>query len=135
MTQEIIFQDKHLLLTYIPDGKYIHETWWGLTPSFKFLKYLDIIINTLEEKQADGLLLDAREHLGLTQKDRDIAAEKHFNYALEHGKLYQAIMVPKDMFSEHSVKSYGQQFENKNNCVTKFFIDIEAAEKWLKNPN
>ena len=78
------------------------------------------------------MILDARKHLGLTQKDRDIAAKKHEDYAEMHGILKQAIIVPGDTFSEHSVKNYGEKFEKKGNCETRYFQDISSAEKWLK---
>jgi hypothetical protein len=106
LPRELIYKNDNLLLEYVSEGNYLNETWWGLTPSNKFLKLLDIIIQALEEKQADGLLLDARDHLGITEKDRDLAAKRHADYASNHGILKQAIMIPKDYFSAHSVKHY-----------------------------
>ena len=133
MHREQIYKDDNLLLEYISEGNYIHETWWGLTPSHKFLKLLDVIIQTLEKKQADGLLLDARDHLGITQKDRDLAAKRHTEYALNHGKLKQAIIMPKDFFSAHSVKSYAERFEDTQPSIIMYFSEISAAENWLKD--
>jgi hypothetical protein len=106
LPRELIYKNDNLLLEYVSEGNYLNETWLGLTPSNKFLKLLDIIIQALEEKQADGLLLDARDHLGITEKDRDLAAKRHADYASNHGILKQAIMIPKDYFSAHSVKHY-----------------------------
>ena len=132
MTREVLHKDENLLLEYVPDGNYLHETWWGLTPSFKFLRLLDIIIKALEEKQANGLILDARKHLGLAQEDRDFAANKHEDYAEKHGILKQAIIVPKDLFSKHSVSNYGEKFKRKGNSEIRYFKDISSAEKWLQ---
>lgn len=132
MPKEVIHKDDNLLLEYVAKGNYLHETWWGITPSFKFTKLLDIIINTLEEKQADGLLLDATKHLGLKQEDRDLAAQKHEDYAVKHGKLKQAIIVPKEDFSAYSVKSYSDKFDIKSISEIRFFKDIPSAEEWLQ---
>ncbi len=133
MARDIIFKNENLLLEYVSEGNYLHETWWGLTPTPKFLELLDIIIQALEEKQADGLLLDAREHLGITQKDRDIAAKRHSDYASNHGILKQAIMIPKDYFSAHSVKNYAEQFKEVQSSNIMYFTEISDAENWLKD--
>lgn len=132
MDKEILYRDKNLLLEYVSQGNYIHETWWGLTPSSSFLKLLDIIINSLEEKNADGLILDAREHLGLMLKDQEYAAELHEKYAKKHGLFKQAIIVPKDLFSKYSVESYGDKFEKQEQSEIRYFRDVTSAEDWLQ---
>ena len=133
MGREVIHKDDNLLLEYVEKGNYLHETWWGLTPSPIFLKLLDIIINALEKKKADGLILDAREHLGLREKDQEEAAKRHEKYAKEHGILKQAIIVPRDFFSEHSVKNYATKFDGSNYNEIRYFQDVTSAEKWLQN--
>ncbi len=133
MEREIVYKDDHLLLEFIPEGNYLHETWWGLTSSTKFQKLLEIIIQSLENKQADGLILDAREHYGLLPQDQERAAKLHDDYAKKHGILKQAIIVPKDIYSNYSVTSYSEKFEGKVYSTIKFFTDIPSAEKWLQS--
>lgn len=132
MDNEILYRDENLLLEYVSKGNYIHETWWGLTPSSSFLKLLDIIINSLEEKNADGLILDAREHLGLLLKNQEYAAEQHKKYAKKHGFFKQAIIIPKDLFSKYSVENYGVKFEKQEQSAIRYFQDIASAEDWLQ---
>lgn len=132
MEKEVLYKDENLLLEYVVEGNYIHETWWGLTPSSVFLKLLDIIIKALEEKQADGLILDAREHYGLMPKDQDLAAKRHDKYAKKHGLLRQAIIVPQDVYSKFSVHRYSEKFEGQSHSEIKFFKDVPSAEKWLQ---
>ena len=132
MQREVVYKDKNLLLEYVSDGNYLHETWWGLTPSSVFLKLLDVIISALEDKQADGLILDAREHKGLMPKDQEAAATRHAEYAKKHGILKQAIIIPEDLYSKFSVTNYSEQFDKTVNNYFRYFKDIPEAEKWLR---
>jgi len=79
------------------------------------------------------LLLDSRNHSGITQKDRDIAAERHTEYAINHGILKQAIMMPKDFFSAHSVMYYAEKFEDTKPSHIMYFKEISTAENWLRD--
>lgn len=130
--KEVLYHDDYLLLEYVADGNYLHETWMGLTPSYKFLILLDIVISNLYKKEVDGLLLNASEHKGITKADRDKASELHEAYAEEHGSLKQAIIVPKDLFSSFSVKDYGRSFDKNNLSKVRYFANISSAQKWLK---
>ena len=131
MTREELYKDKNLLLEYIEDGNYLHETWWGVTPHDVFMMHLEIIIKALEEKNADGLILDAREHKGLGPKEQDIAAKRIGEYAKKHGGLKQAIIVPHDVFSKFSVDNYSKKLDESKSGV-QYFVDIPDAESWLK---
>ena len=133
MEKELLYEDKNLRLEYIPDGNYLHETWWGYTPGEKFRKLLDVIIDCLEKKKASGLILDAREHKGLGPDSQKLAAERHGEYAKTYGQLNQAIVVPKDVFSKFSVTNYSTKFDPNAPVASKYFDNLEDAAKWLKN--
>jgi hypothetical protein len=133
MERKTVYEDSNLRLEFVEEGKYLHETWWGRTPGETFAKLLDIIVEKLNEFGADGLLLDAREHKGLGPDSQKLAAEAIAKYANEHGKLKEAIIVPKDVFSQFSVENYSKKLEEEETPVeTKFFDVIETAEEWLK---
>lgn len=133
MERKTVYEDANFKLEFIEKGKYLHETWWGRTPGAVFAKLLGIIVDKLNEHNADGLLLDAREHKGLGPDSQKLAAESIGKYAKEHGKLKEAIIVPEDVFSEFSVKNYSKKLKEDENPVdTRFFDSLESAEKWLQ---
>jgi len=133
MERKVVYEDKNLRLEYVPEGNYIHETWWGRTPRFVFEKLLKEVVKALEENKATGLLLDAREHMGLGPDSQKLAAETIADYARKHGKIREAIIVPKDVFSDYSVRNYSQQVTQKGPVETRFFDQIADAENWLKS--
>jgi len=132
MTKEEFYKDENLLLEYVAEGNYLHETWWGSTTEPIFEKLLDVIMKALNEKKADGLILDAREHKGLSPKSQELAAKTIGSYATEHGGLKQAIIIPKDAFSKFSVNNYSKKLDEDSKQGIKYFDSIEKAQEWLK---
>ena len=133
MERKTVYEDANLRLDFVEKGKYLHETWWGRTPGEVFAKLLKIIVEKLNEFGADGMIIDAREHKGLGPDSQKLAAEAMANYAKEHGKLKEAIMVPKDVFSKFSVENYSKKVDEEESPVeTKFFESLTKAEEWLQ---
>ena len=132
MEKELLFEDGNLRLEYVADGNYIHETWWGFTSDTVFGKLLNTIMEFLEQKSVDGIILDAREHKGLSPASQDLAAKKIGLYAKKHGILKQAIIIPKDIFSKFSVDNYSKKFDSNDPAPIKYFDSIESAQNWLK---
>ncbi|MBN2610649.1 MAG: hypothetical protein JXB00_03755 [Bacteroidales bacterium] len=133
MERKTVYQDKNLKLEYVADGNYLHETWWGRTPGEVFIKLLNVIVRELKANDADGLLLDAREHKGLGPDMQKLAAETIGKYAKEHGQLKEAIIVPKDVFSQFSVENYSKKVAEASPNQTRFFDNIPEAEEWLRS--
>ncbi|MBN1117477.1 MAG: hypothetical protein JXA77_09750 [Bacteroidales bacterium] len=133
MERKTVYEDENLRLEFVEKGRYLHETWWGRTPGETFKKLLDIIVKELKTNNANGLLLDAREHKGLGPDSQKLAAETIGNYAKAHGSLKEAIIVPKDVFSQFSVENYSKKIkETENPVTTQFFDSVEKAENWLQ---
>jgi hypothetical protein len=86
----------------------------------------------LNKANADGLILDAREHKGLGPEAQEVAAKAIGGYAKKHGKFKEAIIVPKDVFSKFSVENYAKKVAVANPITTRFFDNVEAAEAWLR---
>ncbi len=131
MENKIVFEDKNLRMEYVANGNYIHETWWGTTVPDVFNRLLDIIIQELENTKATGIILDAREHKGLGPASQERAAKKIGEYAAKVGRFRQAIIVPKDVFSKFSVENFSKKLE-KEVVVTRYFEDVDSAQKWLQ---
>ncbi|MBN1416135.1 MAG: hypothetical protein JW973_13620 [Bacteroidales bacterium] len=132
MDRKIVHEDKNLRLEYVKNGNYLHETWWGFTSDETFTKLVNVIVQELTNNNADGLLLDAREHKGLSPKAQKLAVKRIGEYANQHGKLKEAIIVPEDVFSNFSVENYSKEVIKDSPNETRFFDNIEKAEEWLR---
>ncbi|MFW5656024.1 MAG: hypothetical protein ACOC10_05990 [Bacteroidota bacterium] len=132
MKREELYRDKNLLLEYVTEGNYIHETWWGITPKEVFLNHLEIILKNLKAKGASGLLLDTREHKGLGPESQKIAAKRIGEYSRSIGGLKEAIIVPQDVFSKFSVENYTKNMVSDALVSTRFFNNVPEAESWLR---
>ncbi len=133
MERKVLFEDKHLRLEYIKEGNYIHETWWGITSKEVFAELLYKIVQFIKETGSTGILLDAREHKGLGPDSQKLAAKEIGELAKSIGGLREAIIVPKDIFSQFSVQNYAKKVEIEENPVdTMFFDNLEEAEDWLR---
>lgn len=132
MEKEIVYEDKNLRMEFIEKGKYIHQTWWGLTSAEVFEDLLEKVVQALIDKEAEGILLDAREHKGLGPKSQELAAKRIGEYATKYRKIKQAIVVPKDVFSKVSVEGYTKKLGDDNPVESKYFDSLDMAKQWLE---
>ncbi len=131
MEKIILFEDEHLVLEYVSQGNFIYQKWKGITPNKTFIKYLNIVLNLLEEKKIKNVLLDTREHGGAGPESQKIAAEMVGEYAKKNGKLTEAILVPDDVFAKFTVENYAKKHDTNPFFETRFFKDIDEAQAWL----
>jgi|WetSurSiteA1Bulk_404760.scaffolds.fasta_scaffold03534_2 hypothetical protein len=135
MDRITLYEDKNLKLDYVSEGNYLHETWWGITLKDTFEKLMNVIAKSLNEHNADGVLLDTREHKGLGPEAQEYAARTIGEYAKKHGKFKEAIVMPKDVFSAFSVENYSKKVSKDNPVEVKFFGSIDKAVEWLRSTN
>ena len=128
-----VYEDKNLMLEFVQDGMYLHETWTGVTNYETFIRLMGIVVKALQDHNANGVLLDARAHKGIGPESQQFAAKSISDYANRHGKFKEAILTVKDIFSQFSVENYSKQVAKDGPVQVKFFDSAEAAEKWLIN--
>lgn len=132
MNSEVIFTHPRLTLTHYPKGNYILETWNGYTSTELFNELLTIILNFLVEKKSHKLILDTREHKGLSPEGQRHAADRCSEHAKKHGQLWHATVVPKDIFSKFSVDSFSEKIDKTSPMVNRFFNNLEEAMAWME---
>jgi len=130
--EKVLYEDKNLILKYVKDGNYVHETWYGYTPKDVFSELLYELIKQIKQTNSTGILLDAREHKGLGPDSQQLAATEIGNLAKEIGGIREAIVVPGDVFSKFSVENYTKKKDDSKAVETEFFDDLKKAEDWLK---
>lgn len=127
-----VYEDKNLTLEFVEDGMYLHETWMGVTDYEVFARLMGIVVKALQDHNASGVLLDARDHKGIGPESQKFAAKSIGDYAKRHGKFKEAILKVKDVFSQFSVENYSRQVAKDGPVQVKFFDSIESAEEWLR---
>lgn len=132
MNRITVYEDKNLKLEHVMEGNYLHETWQGTTLKEHAEKLFNVISKTLSDCNVDGVLLDARDHKGLSPEIQQYAANKIGDYAQKHGKFKEAIIMPKDVFSAFSVESYTKKVTKDSPVQVKYFDSIDRASEWLR---
>jgi hypothetical protein len=101
--------------------------------SYTFFKLANVIKENLYKIKPKGLLLDAREHKGLSPEAQKYAVSIIGEYTKLHGKIKEAILMSPDVFSQFSAENYSKKLEEKETPIeTKFFDNLKMAEDWLK---
>jgi hypothetical protein len=132
MEPEVLLEHENLKIDYFQNGNYILETWWGSTIGNTFPELLEKIVEILLKKKIDGLILDAREHKGLSPTNQELAAKRIGETAHQLGQLRQAIVVPKDVFSKFSVENFEKKLSGDETVITMYFDDVNKAKEWME---
>ncbi len=132
MERETLLEHENLQIDYFPKGNYILETWWGSTIGNTFPELLDKIVGILLDRKIDGLILDAREHKGLSPASQELAAKRIGETAQELGRMRQAIVVPDDVFSKFSVDSFKKKLDDDQKVITQYFDAVDKAKEWME---
>lgn len=131
MKPEIIFEHPRLILTHYPNESCILETWNGFTDFNLFAELLSKVIGLMAEKKARNLILDTREHKGLSPDGQQHGVDVCTNYAKKHGQMKHAIIVPNDVFSKFSVNNFTKKLEKSELVVNRYFSNLEDALSWM----
>lgn len=80
----------------------------------------------------NGIILDAREHKGIGPKGQENAANMVVEYAKTTDRFYNAIIIPKDVFSKVSVDGFKKRTQDVSPITeTQYFTDVQSAREWL----
>jgi hypothetical protein len=130
--KEKLYEDKNLTLELINKGKYIIEVWRGYTTNNDFMKYLDLIADVLKGTRAQGLLVDIREHKGLSLESQELAKEVVLKHARVHGKIKIATVTSENVFSKLSVENFNDAIDAIMLIENRYFSTVEDARGWLE---
>jgi hypothetical protein len=131
MESEEIFNHPSLKLTYYPKASWILETWNGYTNFELFSKLLEEVLKLMIKKGAKNLILDTRNHSGLSPQGQTHGVDRCTEHAKVHGQMLHAIIVPKDVFSKFSVDNFVKKLNNSQLVINNYFESVEDALKWI----
>lgn len=133
MTGKLIYENKNLNIYYEEKGNYIVQVWEGATPGHIFEDLLSKVKDVLFTYKPLGVVLDTRNHKGIGPKGQKLAADLFLEYAKTREKLYNAIIVPEDIFSKISMENFEKHITDSPVTATKHFVDMEGAIEWIEN--
>ncbi|NLF43695.1 MAG: hypothetical protein GX587_13455 [Bacteroidales bacterium] len=134
MEPEIIFTHPKLILSYYKDEAAILETWNGFTDYTVFSELLGVILSKLVEKNAHNLILDTRQHKGLSPEAQQYGATTCIEHAKKYGPIKHAIIIPENAFSKLSVNNFVKNVDNENGnllVINAYFTEVEQALVWM----
>ncbi len=131
MKSEIIFEHESLTLTHYPEASCILETWNGFTSFELFSSLLEEVLKLMAQKGAKNLILDTRQHRGLSPKGQEHGVNRCTQHAKQYGQMLHAIIVPEDIFSKFSVENFVKKLDKSQLVVNAYFKEVEDALKWI----
>ena len=127
-----LFEDKGVTFEFVREGSYIQQTWRGYTTNNVFKNYMEILSDHLKAKRAKGILVDVREHKGLSMESQELAAKIALHYAQTCRGFKVATVTSENIFSKVSVENYNEKI--KHDLIdNQYFDNIERAKSWLEN--
>jgi hypothetical protein len=132
MKPEVIFEHPSLILTHYPNGNFIYEEWHGYTSRELFNELLTEVLTFLVKKKSNKLILDVRDHPGLSPEGQKDASNRCVEWAKQNGQLWHATILPPDVFSKFSVQNFGKRIDADAPVINRYFETVESATAWME---
>jgi hypothetical protein len=126
----LLFENKHLIITYKDQGQYLLLTWNGFIPSAVFRALADEIIKAVKKVKVSKILSDNTEWKIISPNDYSWAAAHWFPKAELSGVTHLATVLSKDAFNRLAERTV-QQMTDVSNMQIRSFEKINDAETWL----
>jgi hypothetical protein len=123
--QMVLFDQPHLKIEYrSAPCRYLLSTWTGTVLSKDYKEGVQRVLQCCRENGIDKLVTDTRRQDILSLEDRRFAEQAIQRHLRDHGRFYQAVIVPSDVFLTFGT----DEFSHRTHL---FANDFEAVE-WLK---
>ncbi|TAF68121.1 MAG: hypothetical protein EAZ55_00805 [Cytophagales bacterium] len=132
MTEQILYENPNLSITYHAEIPCLVIVWRGFTNSQVFREGLEKIFQHMVETKVRKTLTDIREHKGIGIDDQNFAAQKSVEFDQTHWKVKRALIMPKDVFARFAVKNVNAAVNQQDHQDRQMFGDYDSAIAWLK---
>jgi hypothetical protein len=124
---------QHIYLTIAIDEQIpcVMDVWTGaFGTQANFRKGVEKVVDLLIEKGYKKWLADLRKMEGSWDSSREWMLQELLPRAVKGGLMFEAIILPKDLFARLSAQDIIMQLDNYQ---LRQFDDLEKAQEWLKN--
>ncbi len=131
-SSEILFQSKAVVISYNPDGKFIHVEWKGLCSNSEYLEILAKQVDFTKKKKAAKILYDLRKLGIISVENQKYTNEIYFPQISAAGSKHAAIIQSDSVFGKASVNNI---LGKKNEVLfqSSVFNDTAKAVEWLNS--
>jgi hypothetical protein len=123
-----VYQAATVSLEFNESKQLLVQKWKGFSPSDIFREAIDQSLSFTAKNKVKAILSDTLEQSVVKPEDTEYAASATPKLFL-HGVKAMAFVMPKNVLTQLSLKSFGSQ--NKSEKI-QFFSSVSDAEKWLE---
>ncbi|QHT66190.1 hypothetical protein GXP67_05655 [Rhodocytophaga rosea] len=125
----ILFQQPYLTIEYDAQSKCLSQHWKGYAKSEQFRAGITKSIELCQKHKPSKLISNTKELAIVTQEDTQWAATYATPMMVQHGLKHMAFIVPSNVFTQASVKSFKSEAEDKLQIA--YFDELTKAQDWL----
>jgi hypothetical protein len=127
----LLFQNENLRIEEDTDVPCLVITWSGYTNDKQFMTCVDKIVEITIDKRPQKTLSDMSRHKGISPTAQNYATEKSKEITRIVGEIKRALVLPKDIFGQFSVKNVNNRAVNEDHQIRRSFDNFEEAKQWL----
>jgi hypothetical protein len=126
----LLFESKHLQISYHQDNKYLNLVWKGFIPSEQFRFLACEIIRAVEKTKVTKILSDNTDWKIISPNDYSWAANHWFPKVEESGVRQLATVISTDYFNRYAERTVEGMTDVEKLVIKQFESSIDAAT-WL----
>jgi len=124
----VIFENKHIIITYNENDKSLEQKWIDFVPSEIFRMAIDETVTFTAKHPVESILSDALQQKVVSMTDASYAASV-LPELFGNGLKAMAFVIPKDIFTQLSLKNFAQA---QHIGQVRYFTSREEAETWIE---
>jgi hypothetical protein len=126
------FNERYLTIFWDAEINAVRMEWKEFVDGPSFRTGLDAGLALIVEKRSGKWLADLRRLGPVTLEDQRWSNEEWFPRAIGAGLRYMALVSPRKVVAQMSVRTIMSKVMDRN-LTTAHFDDIEEARNWLRN--
>ena len=127
----IYFKEEYVTICYDAKLKLVEVIWTGMVFSDQFRESMEMILDLLEDKQAESFLIDRKKMQRISLVDEAWRKEHWFPRFLRSTVKRSASVISKDYYNEVSVARLIEEKDAELKIERRSFYSYQEAKTWL----
>ncbi|MBL0339934.1 MAG: STAS/SEC14 domain-containing protein [Bacteroidetes bacterium] len=130
---DVVFDKSFLAIYHKPEHKLIYMQWKDFATSQQYREGLTHALELVNEHGLEKWLGDLKMMQVILSSDEDWTNEVWYPLIAKSSLRKMAIVTSLDYFNNSAVRRIVTKAESVINFETRYFVDVNEAESWLKN--